>query len=35
MAIEKTKADRNLDYRPSTERSDLNILSVPGRLHMA
>lgn len=26
MAIEKTKADRNLDHRPSTERSDLNIL---------
>lgn len=35
MAIEKTKADRNLDHRPSTERSDLNILTVPGRLQMA
>lgn len=35
MAMEKTKADRNLYHRPSTERSDLNILTVPGRLQMA
>lgn len=35
MAIEKSKADRNLDHRPSTERSDLNIFTVPGRLQMA
>lgn len=32
MAIEKTKADRNLDHRLSTERSDLDILTVPGGL---